>query len=205
MSNMSPDPHSLSIDEVRRMSEEQWLNTVRKHAFPERAQTMAHAVQLAKERGVKRIIETGCFRGLAGDGQSTLILSMLAVRLNASFSTFDISHIHVQKARLFLGPFADTMEWNIQDSVIGLSRLQGDVGLVYLDSFDYSTLNPRPCQLHQLAEIGAIYGKLTDDSILMMDDATLDGGGKVAMASDFLINNGWKKNMEGYQLIFTRQ
>lgn len=202
---MKPSHPSLTVDEVRNMAEDKWMKLVGELAFPQRASTMVQAVKLAKSRDVSGIIETGCIRGCAGDGQSTLILAMLALRLNGDFETFDISDVHIANAKKWIGPFSEYVDWNHGDSVEGLSRFIGTVGLVYLDSYDYDAANPRPCQLHQLAEIGAIYGKLAPGAVIVMDDADQDGGGKVALSVDFLKSRGWKEVAKGCQIIMTRQ
>jgi len=204
MIDLMKPTHSLSVEEVKNMPEDKWLKLVGELAFPQRASTMIMAVRLATERSVKHIVETGCIRGCAGDGQSTLIFAMLSLRMNCFFESYDIKPDHICNAKKWLGPFCDEVEWHAEDSVAGLSRIQEEVGLVYLDSYDYSASNPRPCQLHQLAEIGAIYGKLTDTSIIVLDDASLDKGGKVAMSVDFLKGNGWKEYAKEYQIILTK-
>lgn len=204
MIDMTKPSHTASVEDVEKMPEDQWLKLVGELAYPQRAATMVRAVTLAKGRGVKHIVETGCIRGWAGDGQSTLILAMLAVRLQGTLETFDINSWHITQAQKWLGPFRDHVTWSIGDSVTGLSLLQYPIEFVYLDSYDYSAANPRPCQLHQLAEVGAVYGKLADNALLMMDDASLDGGGKVAMAVDFLKSNGWKIDASEYQIILSR-
>lgn len=197
--------HSFTVEQVLEMSESKWLEMVSALAFPQRAKTMVRAMELAKERGVKNIVETGCIRGWAGDGQSTLILAMLAIRLSGFFRTFDISDVHVGHAMQWIGiSLTDRVSWNVLDSVSGLSLLREPVQFVYLDSYDYDASNPRPCQLHALAEVGAIYGKLSDKAIIVMDDANLQGGGKVAMAVDFLKGRGWKELASDYQVIMSR-
>lgn len=193
-----------SVEEIRNMPDDKWLSLVSELAYPQRAATMVKMVRLAAERSVKQIVETGCIRGCAGDGQSTLIFAMLAVRLNASFESFDLNPTHISNAQQWLGSFCEHVTWNTMDSVCGLSRFCNEVGLVYLDSYDYDATRPRACQLHQLAEVGAIYGKLTEHAVIAMDDANLDGGGKVAMAVDFLKDKGWKEYAKGYQIILQR-
>lgn len=205
MIDMTKPRFTVSVDDVLNMPDDRWLKLVGELAYPQRAATMIHVANMAKERGAIRIVETGCIRGWAGDGQSTLILAMLAVRLGVQLETFDINSGHINTAQRWIGPFCDKVIWHTGDSVEGLSQINGLTGLVYLDSYDYDPANPRPCQLHQLAEVGAVYGKLTHDAIIMMDDADLDGGGKVAMAVDFLKGNGWKEAAREYQVILTRK
>jgi hypothetical protein len=204
MIDMTKPSYTASVSDIENMPEDKWLKLVGELAYPQRAQTMIKAVQLVKERDLKNIVETGCIRGWAGDGQSTLIFAMLAARLGLEFSTYDSSDVHLKKAREWLGPFAAYTNFNLGDSVGGLSAAVGVFDLVYLDSYDYDAANPRPCQLHQLAEVGAIYGKLTYRAVIMMDDADLSGGGKVAMSVDYLKNLHWKIVANEYQIILTR-
>jgi len=204
MTDMTKPSFTVTPNDVVCMSDADWLKLVAELAYPDRAPTMVKAVELAKERAVKRIVETGCIRGWAGDGQSTLIWAMLSVRLGCAFETFELSGVHLKKAKEWLDSFSAFTSWHLGDSVSGLSASSNRFDFAYLDSFDYDAANPRPCQLHQLAEVGAIYGKLTENAIVMMDDANLDGGGKVAMAVDFLKGNGWKEIASGYQIILSR-
>ena len=86
MTDMTKPSFTVTPNDVVCMSDADWLKLVAELAYPDRAPTMVKAVELAKERAVKRIVETGCIRGWAGDGQSTLIWAMLSVRLVATSS-----------------------------------------------------------------------------------------------------------------------
>lgn len=204
---MSKPTHpNVTVEEVRGMSDEQWLKLVGDLAFPQRSKTMVQAVKLAMESQAQCMVETGCIRGWAGDGQSTLILAMYACRTENGFAvdTFDTSETHITNCQGWLGPFNAYVEFNHIDSVTGLGQHQKPIDFAYLDSYDYNSTNPRECQLHQLAEVGAIYGKLTEKAIIVMDDANLQGGGKVAMSRDFLKSRGWKEVANDYQLVMQR-
>jgi hypothetical protein len=78
------------------------------------------------------------------------------------------------------------------------------IDFLYLDSYDYDAKNPLACQIHQLAEVGAAYGILSDKAIILMDDAQLEGGGKARLATDFLLERGWKIVLDKYQRLFSR-
>jgi hypothetical protein len=60
------------------------------------------------------------------------------------------------------------------------------------------------CAGTPLKEIEAAYSKLTDQSVVMIDDCQLPQGGKGKLIIDFLIKRGWKKVFDGYQVIMVK-
>lgn len=169
----------------------------------QRASTFWRTWQLAHAIGAQCIIETGCFRGIEGDGQSTRFLAMLAESLKADFYSVDInqSHIDASKKR------ADELglihiKHTISDSVQWLSLFRTPIQLVYLDSYDFEPTNPLPSQIHQLAELGAVCGKLAYKAIILCDDCGIAHGGKGKLSEEFILSRGWKKIESGYQSLF---
>ena len=156
------------------------------------------------------IIETGCYRGIPADGQSTIALAMIARHVRVRFHSFDTSQHHIDLAKELLSkPEFGGLEFHVEfhciDSVTALSLFTEQVSYAYLDSFDHDEKNPTPCQRHQLAEIGAIYGKLRPDKCaVLMDDNVSSTGGKPFLASKFLVDRGWKSEIVDYQMLFMR-
>lgn len=173
-----------------------WLSVVSAWAFDGRATTFKLACSYAKQRGLKHIVETGCYRGVPGDGNSTLILAWLARRLKGSFISVDNCSVHCGAATVYLSTMLPedaraSAFWNIvtADSVKFLQDTQEAIDLLYLDSMDIAE-DPLPCQNHQLEEIKAAYSKLSSSALVLLDDHGPTG--KTALSVPFLLENGWK-------------
>jgi len=61
-----------------------------------------------------------------------------------------------------------------------------------------------PCQEHQLNELKAAYDKLSDNAIILLDDALLPAQGKVRLSKRFLQEEGWQEVLAYQQILFTR-
>lgn len=172
-------------------------------AGSQRSESFVRAARLAIERGVKSIVETGCYRGIQADGQSTVIWSILSKYIGCGFVSVDTDLHHVGAARDRVGPeFGECIRW--VDSVLYLSSRTEQIGLLYLDSYDYEEKNPLPSQIHQVAEIGAAFGKLASNAIVLLDDCNIPGGGKGLLTDGFLKARGFTLEIDGYQKLFVR-
>lgn len=60
----------------------------------------------------------------------------------------------------------------------------------------------RDCQEHCLRELQAAWPNLHKNSVILLDDALLPGGGKTRLARDFLFSQGWQLVLSGYQLVW---
>lgn len=151
------------------------------------------------------MVETGCYRGNGGDGGSTKIFALLAREIGADFTSVDLDEEHVKLARQFLTPeLLKKANIVVDDSVHYLSVNQRQINILYLDSYDYNAGDPLPCQMHQLAEFGAAYGKLSEHCLVLLDDNVEGTGGKTKLAAQFIESKGFTKIYENYQIIFTR-
>jgi hypothetical protein len=101
-------------------------------------------------------------------------------------------------------PYMDHITFVESDSVQFLKEFDKEIDFLYLDSFDYEKENPLPSQEHHLKEIQVVYNKLKPESIVMIDDCDLPGGGKGRLAIDFLTARGWKVVFKSYQVILIR-
>ena len=61
-----------------------------------------------------------------------------------------------------------------------------------------------PCQEHQLNELKTAYSKLSDNAVILLDDAKLPGQGKVRLSKKFLLEEGWDLLLDWQQCLFTR-
>jgi predicted O-methyltransferase YrrM len=184
------------------------LKQIEKLAGWQRHATFRKAAEFILDNNCQQMVETGCYRGTYQDGQSTLILALLAKALNYGMVTsFDNNPDHIKLARELLVQHEVLPWWNSEctDSVHGLSRRKQWVDFAYLDSLDHNPKDPLPCQAHQLAEVGAVIGKMHGPCAILMDDNDVETGGKVAQSVPFLKRNGWKVVAEEYQILMVKE
>jgi SAM-dependent methyltransferase len=185
------------------------LNLVYQLGGDQRRDSMRKAAELILDRKPRRMIETGCYRGAGCDGNSTWIFALLkqALGSNTRFESYDLNQPHIDKARALLAEhnLQDQAVFVTGDSITNLGKSSLDeIGFAYLDSYDFEAHNPGPSQRHQLAEFGAIAGRLGPESIVLLDDWGCPHGGKGGLLVPFLKETGWKVVLEGYQILFTR-
>lgn len=170
--------------------------------------TFKEALRLISERNVKMIVEAGTARcgdtNFDGDGGSTIIFGHWAYAHNATMFSVDISQSHITIAENVTKPYLSNLFYILQDSVTFLETFPGTIDFLYLDSWDYSETDPFPAQIHNLREIHAAIDKLTDDSIVMIDDCNIPGGGKGKIAIEYLLSKGWYLHMNRHQVIMLK-
>ncbi|WP_068471337.1 class I SAM-dependent methyltransferase [Candidatus Protochlamydia phocaeensis] len=166
------------------------------------------ALDLMSQRQAKIVVETGTARcgaqGFIGDGSATLIFGEWALDHGSLLYSVDINPDAITAARMSIGPYNPNVQLVCQDSIAFLSQFNQSIDFLYLDSFDYDIFNPGPSQEHHLKEILAVYPKLTDNSVIMIDDCDVPGGGKGALVIPYLIDKGWKVLYSGYQVILIK-
>lgn len=171
--------------------------------------TMAYVLKLLKEREAKTLVETGTAREgtrlCHGDGCSTLIWGHWAKQNDAILYSVDINPDSIQKSWEASFNYHDNIEFVCSDSISFLANFSMPIDYLYLDSFDYDPSNPCPSQEHHLKEIIAAYPWLTKQSIVMVDDCDLPGGGKCRLVVDYLLEKGWKILMQRYQVILSQE
>lgn len=182
------------------------LDRIEELAGSQRAKTFRAAAEFILEHKCRHLVETGSYRGNGGDGQSTLILALLAKEVGGDLISIDLNADPISQAGSLLSDHGlrDFVALRQSDSVIDLSSFTGDVNFAYLDSYDHESENPGPCQRHQLAEVGAIIGKVVRPCAILLDDHIAETGGKTALSAAFLKDRGWTLAAEGYQLLYTR-
>jgi SAM-dependent methyltransferase len=207
-----------NLTQPTNMQEAELLEQVELLAGNTRRKSFRLAAEFIIRHKLRRIVETGCYRGhpaataqahlenRAHDGQSTVIFALLARELGCVFDSYDKNPGHVARARDLLGMFGlqDSACFHVGDSVAALSRRAEPIDFIYFDSFDHSPNNPLPCQLHQLAEVGAALGKLQRPAGILLDDCKFATGGKAGLSDPFLRARGWKLEFDGYQRLFTQ-
>lgn len=184
------------------------LNQIKDWAGWQRHTTFLKAAEFILDNHANQLVETGCYRGIPEDGQSTLILALLAKQaLGGLLTSFDNNPEHIALARNLLDDH-ELFPWcslECVDSVHGLSRRKQWVDFAYLDSLDHNPKDPLPCQAHQLAEVGAVLGKMHAPCAILMDDNDKETGGKVAQSVPFLKRHGWKIVAAEYQILMVKE
>lgn len=169
--------------------------------------TFKVAISLFLQRGLKNIVETGCQRNMIdwGAGNSSLIF---AETLNdfpdrGKLHTVDISEKNLMVCYEVTKNFKNTILY-AGDSVAFLSQFNEEVGLLYLDSFDYEAHLQLESQEHQLKEIKAIYPRLHDKTVIFLDDNDFPNGGKTRLTKEFLQAEGWICVLDHQQTVWIR-
>lgn len=176
-----------------------------------RYSTFTEALRLLSERNVRTIVETGTERWLDasycfdGDGGSTIIFGHWAFCNDAQMFSVDINETHVNYSTDNTFSYLSNLTLVIQDSVAFLENFPSQIDFLYLDSYDYDEKNPGPPQEHCLKEILAAENKLTKDSIVMIDDCNIPGGGKGKLAIEYLLSKDWYLHKNQHQVILLRK
>jgi len=147
------------------------------------------------------IIETGCQRQEEdlGAGMSTSIFAEYIDRYGGSLMSIDNNIEHLRRADQYLAKWPNiNAKLVCSCSVQFLTSYEGPCDLLYLDSLDYpiaenegNVLMQKQAQQHCLNELVAAEKNLRHNSIVLLDDNQLGGGGKPALAKQFLIDKGW--------------
>lgn len=186
----------------------EFLDAIERLAGTLRGKTFRAAARFVIEHKSRALIETGCYRGDPADGQSTLVLALLAKEVEGYLDSYELNTDPINHAMRLVesreGLYPAFVQFHQGDSVNSLSERDHKIHFAYLDSYDYEEPNFGPCQRHQLAELGAIYGKMQSPCAILLDDYLPKTGGKTALSAAFLKDRGWTLAAQGYQLLFTR-
>lgn len=184
-----------------------------KYNFRRRRITFAKTLKLLEERQVKMIIETGTSReGLnntKGDGAATFVFGKWALQNNAKMHSVDISEDSVKGAQNEVNRqgLNNTITVHLGDSLEFLKTFENTVDFLYLDSYDYSKTDEDiqiKSQEHHLKEFKLIENKLHDNSIVLIDDCGLPGGGKGKTVVEYMLKKDWKVLIDAYQILLVK-
>lgn len=157
------------------------------------------------------ILETGTVRhkkNFSGDGQSTLLFGEFVSLRNGILYTIDIDPASMELAKKMTKDYQDYILYITSDSLSYLNSFNQKIDLVYLDSLDYSEQNPADSQLHCLKEgqtllnpdkLGITFHR---DTVILIDDADLKGGGKPGLLRDWLKTHNWICIYDDYQCLW---
>ena len=185
-----------------------------KYNFRRRRVTFAKTLELLSDRNAKNIIETGTSRkGLTatrGDGAGTFVFGKWAMQNNAKLSSVDINEDAVQECKVEVKnqDLQDTVTVVLDDSLRFLANYKEQVDFLYLDSYDYSRTDTAiqvASQVHHLKEFEAIESRLHKDTIVLIDDCGLPGGGKGKTVVTYMETKGWEVLIDAYQILLVHQ
>jgi hypothetical protein len=181
--------------------------------FGKRRSTFRRALELMESRGAKILIETGVARmGLKNsksDGASTIVFGKWAKMNGATLHSVDISagNIEIAKKEVKNQALDESVTFHVGDSVEFLTNFDQKVDFLYLDSYDYDRKDKEiqiRSQEHHLNEFKAVESRLHERSIVLIDDCDLPGGGKGGMLLPYMLEKGWKTELEAYQVLLTK-
>lgn len=182
--------------------------------FRRRRVTFAKTLELLSSRKAKTIIETGTSRkGLSatrGDGAGTFVFGKWAMQNNAKLFSIDINEEAVNECRVEVKNqnLEDTVTVSLDDSLNFLANYKDNVDFLYLDSYDYSRADRAiqvASQEHHLKEFQAIESRLHKDSIVLIDDCGLPGGGKGKTVVAYMKQKRWEVLIDAYQILLVHQ
>ena len=170
-----------------------------------RFSTMYKGLQLISEVEKPVLVETGIVRDpTPGGGHSTYKFGEFAERRNGSVHSCDINDKAVHFAKVATFQYKDYISYYCSDSVQFLDELDEQIDFLYLDSFDSGPGQEEAASQHQLSEIKAVFHKLKENCVVLLDDAGLPEGGKTKYSSQFLEENGFRLELEDYQKLYVR-
>ncbi len=174
-----------------------------------RFKSFLQTLEIAKNRNLKLIVETGTARGKTNffffnqynwkDGMSSIMFAEYAKNFNGHLHTCDISKKNIDSCIKFSKQFSNYITHYIDDSVNFLKLFKFKIDILYLDSLD--SHDPEAASQHQLNEIVNSIDKLNNNSLILLDD----NGGKTKLSLEFLLKNRFKIILETkYQLLLSK-
>lgn len=168
--------------------------------------TFKMAFDILLDMSEHRIVETGCVRLKDdwGAGYSTVLFGEFCKLHGGKLVTIDNTERHMNVCKDLTKEYAENIEYWLGDSLQEFSKIQHQIDLLYLDSFDLNLVGDRlPSQEHNLKEFKVAEPYLHKKSIVLIDDC-FDGNGKPKLTKEYMVNNGWEILYESQQIIFSK-
>ena len=137
---------------------------------------------LDKIEGPINIVETGCLRikdNFKGDGQSTLLFDKYTQYRGGKSKVYTVD-INPKATEVCKSVVSDNVEIHTGDSVKYLTELMPKlkkqnekISLFYLDSFDVDWQSSDRSAAHHLKEITAIINYISEETLIVIDDAPI--------------------------------
>ena len=180
------------------------ITEIAKLAGIQRANTFTRVSRAACLLNAQNIVETGVYRGIHFDGQSTLIWAKIAQHTGGHVTGIDISSDSIDRTITLLGDYNRFVTLILRDSLEALQEVHAPIDVLYLDSYDHDPENPDPCQQHQLAEARIAIPKMAEKSIILLDDCEFSTGGKAKLSDPYIREAGYTLVASEYQNIYQR-
>lgn len=190
-----------------------WFTEKYSYKNTQRFWTFKAALNIFLQRGLTNIVETGTTRFADdwGAGMSTTIFGDFAKKYEKKLWTVDIDPEAIKVCQTITEEYRENITYVVGDSIEFLKNFNGIIDLLYLDSFDCHETVPadspiiKNAQEHQLKEIQAAWDKLTDNSIILLDDSGFESGGKTELTRKFLRENGWLEILNQQQSLWIKK
>lgn len=187
-----------------------WFTEAYSRKPTQRFWTFKAALNIFLQRGLTNIVETGTTRNEDdwGAGMSTTLFGDFCKKYGKTLDTVDINAEAIKLCQMITKEYKDVTNYVVGDSVEFLQNYPETIGLLYLDSFDCHETAPADApiimeaQAHQLKEIKAANDKLTDRSIILLDDSGFENGGKTELTRKYLREKGWMEIMNQQQSLW---
>lgn len=170
--------------------------------------TFKTALNIFLQNNGKIIVETGTIRVRDdwGPGYSTYIFGDFCQKYDKHLYTVDNNPGNIAISKELTAPFSGHITYIIDDSIHFLSTFSQHIDILYLDSLDCDPEadNTIP-QTHQLNELKSVYDKLSNYSIILLDDCQFKNGGKCKLTREFLLDKGWTLIFDHYQSLWIRR
>ncbi len=185
-----------------------------KYNFRRRRDSFKKTLQLLEHRQAKIIVETGTSRkglkGTKGDGAATIVFGKWAKQNNAHLHSIDISEDSVKGSQdeVTCQQLNNFVTVHLGDSLKYLSTFNEPIDLLYLDSYDYSRTDKdiqTKSQEHHLKEFKFAEDKLHGNTIVLIDDCGLPGGGKGKTVVEYMLQKDWEILMNAYQILLVKK
>ena len=151
------------------------------------------------------ILETGCLRKIdsfAGDGQSTLIFDNYIQYRGKGSKIFsvDINELNVRACK---NTVSENVHVECSDSIKFISNFNklikdNKLSLLYLDSFDVNWDYPLESSAHHLKELTAAIPYISEETLVVVDDAPLSMIGYRDEDNNFKLINQTKIGGKGF-------
>lgn len=202
------------MDEVEELTDFLFANNWFQEKYAQKGEpgkfpTFKAALNLFMQNEGEIIVETGCIRMKDdwGAGYSTYLFGDFCRRYNKRLFTCDINTKNLATCMEITEEFRDNITYIYHDSIDFLKNFKGKIDLLYLDSMDcceeLRADNTEP-QKHQCNELRAALDKLSDKSVVLLDDCIFKNGGKCKLTREFLLDNGFVLILEYYQSLWMR-
>ena len=173
--------------------------------------TFKIAMNYYLQHGGKIIVETGTQRQRDdwSAGCSTTVLGKFISEYTAESKLFsvDITPHNVMTSKFLCEEYQNYIEWFTEDSVGFLKNFDQKIDFLYLDSYDWFPHEPQltECQTHQLNEMLAAVDKMSEKSVILLDDNDLPDGGKTRITKNYLAENNWICLFDAKQSVWIRK